>query len=321
MVSVGRIPDVPRVEDKRNRMIPTLCAICGGGTDTELYKESLGRDAMTFARFSARRTPDRVHYRIVRCSKCGLLRSDPIFPEDELSRLYRGSAVTYTEEAGFAGTTYAQYLQKYLPLVPSKDRLLEIGCGNGFFLERAAALGFREVFGVEPSTRAVELAPASIRNNIRNDIFRDGLYPSGYFDVICGFQVFDHMARPNDVLDVCRRLLRPGGLALFINHDARAWSNRLLGERSPIIDVEHIYLYDRTTMPRLFQKHGFEVLSVFPVRNRYPLRYWCKMAPMPSPLKRALEVWLSHSAVGRWAVSLRAGNVGLIARSPGPENS
>lgn len=316
MVPVGRVRPVQRVDDYRDRMIQTRCAICEtDSADQELYDETLGQAAATFQRFSARRTPDRVHYRIVQCRECGLLRSNPILPDGELARLYQGSTMTYLDEAAFAGSTYAHYLRRYMTFAPGKDRLLEIGCGNGFFLEQALALGFHEVHGVEPSRQAVELASPQLRNNIRNDIFRDGLFPAGYFDVVCAFQVFDHMAHPNEVLQACNRTLKPGGVALFINHDSGAFPNRLFGERSPIIDVEHIYLYNRETMRHIFSKNGFDVLDVFPVRNRYPLSYWCKMAPLPSALKSRLLGFLQGSRLGQWTMSLKAGNLGLVARS------
>jgi 2-polyprenyl-3-methyl-5-hydroxy-6-metoxy-1,4-benzoquinol methylase len=319
MVPVGGSRPVERVVENRVGMIQTECAICGVSQPViEVYDQTFEHGDATFARFSARRTPDRIHYRIVRCARCGLLRSDPVLPDGELARLYEGSEVTYTEEALFAGATYEQYLRKYLPMVPAKRSLLEIGCGNGYFLERALHLGFHEAHGVEPSKHAIELAPAHLRSNIVNDVFRDGLYPSGYFDVVCAFQVFDHVAHPNEMLQACRRILKPGGLALFINHDAGAWTNRFLGELSPIVDVEHIYLYDTETMRRIFCKHGFDVRATFSVRNQYPLYYWCKMAPLPSFLKSKLTEKLHHAAIRRWAVSLKVGNLGLVASSPGP---
>jgi hypothetical protein len=98
----------------------------------------------------------------------------------------------------------------------------------------------------------------------------------------------------------------------LIHHDAGAWTHRLLGERSPIIDVEHIYLYDRRTMARILAKNGFEVLRVFPVRNRYPLYYWSGMAPLPSAVKRRLVPRLRSSAMGRLAVAWNAGNLGIV---------
>jgi SAM-dependent methyltransferase len=291
----------------------TLCAICDTDRwDRQVYAASLGADAFTSERFSARRLPDRVHYRMVRCRNCGLLRSDPIVDESETARLYAASEFTYAQEASFAGETYARYLRELIPLLPAQDRLLEIGSGSGFFLERALDLGFAEVVGVEPSLNAVEAAAPRVRDHIRIGCFRDGLFPAGYFSIVCGFQVFDHLANPNETLEACRRVLRPGGVILLIHHDAGAWTNRILGERSPIIDVEHIYLYNRQTMSRILAKNGFEVLRVLAVRNCYPISYWASLAPLPSGLKRRLVPVLRGSALGRCAVAWNAGNLGIV---------
>lgn len=291
----------------------TLCAICDTDRwDQLMYAEALGDGAFTSERFSARREPDRVHYRMVRCRNCGLIRSDPVLEEKELAGLYEASQLTYAPEAEFAGETYAGYLRGALPLAPARDRLLEIGCGSGFFLERALDLGFAEVCGVEPSREAVEAASPRVRHAIRQDSFRAGLFPGGQFSVVCGFQVFDHLANPNETLQECRRVLRPGGLILLIHHDVGAWTHRLLGERSPIIDVEHIYLYDRLTMPRILAKNSFEILRVFSVRNRYPIYYWTGMAPIPAGVKHRLVPRLRNSALGRRAVAWNAGNLGIV---------
>jgi SAM-dependent methyltransferase len=299
-------------------MIHTQCAICESDTsDDELYADRLGMGAATYGRFSARRQPDRIHYRMVRCRNCGLVRSDPVLPEEELDRLYRGSAFIYEEESVFARLTYARYLRECLPQFKGRARMLEIGCGNGFFQEKALELGFAEAHGVEPSREAVEAAPTAVRDHIKNDLFREGLYPPGWFSLICGFQVLDHLTHPNEVLRACRTLLEPGGVALFINHDAGAWTNRLLGERSPIIDIEHTYLYNKKTMASIFRKNGFEVLRIFPVRNEYPLAYWCKMAPMPAWLKTRVLPTVKRSRFGRWIIPMRAGNLGILARAGG----
>jgi 2-polyprenyl-3-methyl-5-hydroxy-6-metoxy-1,4-benzoquinol methylase len=291
----------------------TLCALCeSDGWDQQLYPEKLPPGSFTGERFSARRMPDRVHYRMVRCGNCGSLRSDPVLSDDELAGLYSASRVTYGEEAAYAGDTYAAYLRDCLALTSARGRLLEIGCGTGFFLERALDLGFSEVHGVEPSRDAIEQASARVRAHIRDDCFREGLYPENFFDIICGFQVFDHLTHPNEVLQACRRALRPRGLVFWIHHDLGAWTHRLLGEASPIIDVEHVYLFDQKTMGRMLAKNGFKVLRVFRVRNRYPLHYWTSLAPLPSAFKRGLLPILRHTALGRIALSWNAGNFGIV---------
>jgi SAM-dependent methyltransferase len=295
-------------------VIPTECAICGPAAPSrELYPSTLP-ETISPDRFSARIVPDRVHHRMVRCVACSLVRSDPILPEEEIARLYAGSAFGYADEAVFARATYGRHLRESLALAPGRTRLLEIGCGDGFFLEEALACGFQEVAGVEPSRDAVDRARPDLRERIRNDLFREGLFPPDHFDVACGFQVLDHLVKPRAALAACRTALRPGGLALFINHDIGAITHRILGERSPVIDVEHIYLYDRRTIARLFEACGFEVLRVFSVANTYPLHYWFKLAPVPTALKSRLLPWLRGAAIGRLTVELRAGNLGIVAR-------
>lgn len=59
--------------------------------------------------------------------------------------------------------------------------------------------------------------------------------PTNHFDVICGFQVLDHVPDAAALLAACFKDLKPGGLALFINHDCGGLTNRLLGALSPIV--------------------------------------------------------------------------------------
>lgn len=298
-------------------MKTTLCPICGTDRfDREVYRMNFDPGALDDRIFSARRLPDRLHYRMVRCMGCGLLRSNPILPVEELARLYEGSHFTYAAEAVFTCRTYGSYLRRALSLVREKRRLLEIGCGSGFFLEEALRQGFQSVEGIEPSKEAVAHARAGIRENIRLGLYDRSSFAPGRFDAICAFQVFDHVPDQAAMLEACREHLRPGGVALFINHDCGALSARILGERSPIVDVEHTALFDQATMRRIFERAGFQVRRVFPVRNTYPLDYWARLAPLPRGPKARFLSFLESTHLGGVPLTLQAGNLGLVATRP-----
>ena len=44
-------------------------------------------------------------------------------------------------------------------------------------------------------------------------------------------------------------------------------------------DIEHIYLFDKRTIRRIFDTNGFEVVGVANLRNSYTLGYAAKMFP------------------------------------------
>ncbi len=298
----------------------TRCAICGTlGNATELYPANFDQTALTPAVFSARRLPDRIHFRLVRCDSCGLIRSDPIVDPELLHRLYARSSFDYAGEVDNLRRTYGGYLERVRRLGRGES-LLEIGCGNGFFLDAARRRGFTEVRGVEPSAAAVEEAPADLRPWITCDIMRPGLFAAASFDVICLFQVFDHVPEPAALLEECYRVLRPGGMVLCLNHNATALSARLLGAKSPIIDIEHTYLYSPDTLRRLFTAAGFGVVESGRAWNRYSLHYLARIVPLPARLKAGVLRLLHDSRIGRLPLLVPLGNLYQIARKPDHES-
>lgn len=143
--------------------------------------------------------------------------------------------------------------------------------------------------------------------------------------MVCMFQVFDHFPDPRGVLSACREALRQGGLVLAINHNVEAMSAQLLGERSPIFDIEHTFLWSPGTMSRIFRDAGFEILMAGSVLNRFSLAYLAHLSPLPTALKRTALACLEAIGLARLSLSLPLGNLFLVARKAGnlppfPEN-
>jgi SAM-dependent methyltransferase len=294
------------------------CALCDTeGNATEIYPANFKADAFSPAIFSARRLPDRVHYRIVKCKTCGLVRSDPVADPTVVADLYRRSTFDYADEVDNLRRTYGYYLKKLDKFTGGRGAILEIGCGSGFFLEQARAQGYAEVRGVEPSSEAVARAELSVRHSIECDVLRPGLFEPESFQVICMFQVFEHLLHPASALGECWRLLKNGGLLLILNHNIEAISTRLLGERSPIIDLEHAYLYSPGTLARLLQERGFLVRRSGVAWNVYSLRYLARLLPLPRRFKQTLLSALQAMGIGRIRLAVPLGNFYMVAQKPG----
>jgi SAM-dependent methyltransferase len=298
-------------------MIHTVCPIDGTDEhDVEVYKANFDVSRVSVETYSPKRLPERIYYRMVRNTRTGTLRADPILDDETVMRLYREAKTNRDDMVGFAAATYLEYLNRALAVLPDKRGVLEIGCGSGFFLEAILDKGFAAVKGVEPSADAVAKAASAVRPHIVEGGFEEGLFGADEFSLVCCFQVLEHLLRPNEVLAECRKILAPGGVMYWICHDVGSFFARALGTRSPIVHVQHVALYDRKTIARLFEKNGFEVIEVFGVRNKYPLSYWWQLLPAPAWAHRAVTKALGVTRLGRMPVGANFGNMGIIARKP-----
>jgi hypothetical protein len=102
--------------------------------------------------------------------------------------------------------------------------------------------------------------------------------------------------------------LRSGGALVTVTHDHRSVVNRLLGRRSPIVDIEHMQLFGAKSIERLFASAGFGDVGSRSFVNRYALRYWFRLAPLPAGWKRRLDRTLRRPTLVRIKVGVNVGN-------------
>ena len=287
--------------------------------EQELYPSNVTEADLNTAVFSARRLPDKLHGRVVRCQKCGLVYTNPQVDTEYLSKLYERSTYTYEGEEYYIRRTYKRELGRLLPMLRDRSTplsYLDIGCGNGFMLQAAKELGFADPWGVEPSTHAIERAHPSVQGLILQGMFSLSLLGEKRFDAISCFQALDHIPDPASFVEEVFRALKPGGAVLFVNHNIASLTARILKERCPMIDIEHTFLHTPSTMRSLFEREGFVDIRIHSVRNDYPLHYWAHLLPAPAWLKKPVMRVLRRSFLGRIVLPLYAGNLGLIARKP-----
>src|SRR5215510_4105076 len=265
------------------------CLFCQASENIEeLYPRNFSIDDLTPEVFSARQNTFHFHSLVVRCRNCGLVFSRSILSDEALAYLYSKSKVTFSEYTQIIRKDYWACLEQFMGGA-EKGSALEIGCSTGFFLDELLERGFREVHGVEPSVEAIEMASPQVKPNITSGFFKAGLFEEKKFGLVCSFQTLDHLSDPLDVVSVARDILKPGGLAYFITHNVDGLQARLLGEKSPIIDVEHIYLFNKKTLRRLLETARFQVLGVGNIANSYPLDYWLRMFPFSRGVKGTLR--------------------------------
>jgi SAM-dependent methyltransferase len=287
------------------------------GNYAVVYKSNFSYSDFTSEVFSARRMPDVIHYQIVRCKNDNLVRSCPVYDSSVVESLYKSSKLNYTEQIDNLTASYLIVLDKVLPKLTKDAGILEVGCGNGFMLKALLARGYGNLYGVEPSADAVAKADEKIRDKIAVGFLKDGVYKSGTFDFIFFFQTLDHIYDPVQFLRICYDLLIPGGFVLALNHDVGSLSARILGERSPIIDIEHTHLYSKETIRKLFCKCGFSPIEVYSPQNIISLKYLLWLMPLV-PKTAKLKLLNSKSRIISWLakqkIRLKLGNLCIIGQ-------
>jgi SAM-dependent methyltransferase len=296
--------------------IQRTCPLCGGEDATVMAEATIDERKLTASAFASRKLPEYMHSRMVECRLCGMLYANPVLRQEALAEAYEDASFDSGAESQLAAVTYTALLEPHLNTLPSRKSALDIGAGDGAFVEQLLAQGFTEVVGVEPSKAPIEAAKPSIRGYLKCGIFAPEQFAPESFDLITCFQVIEHVWDPAKIARDALGLLRPGGLFFLVAHDRRAFSARVMGTKSPIFDIEHVQLFDRSTGTALLRNAGFASIKVSSVRNKYPIDYWLKLFPLPRLVKSAVR-WLARiSGIGRLLLSLPAGNLAVVGQKP-----
>jgi SAM-dependent methyltransferase len=301
-----------------DRMETRTCPVCGAGSDRAavFLEASFDPARLTASSFASRKTPEFMSYRLLRCMGCEIVYAAAAPPAEMLARVYAAADYDSSEEAALAADTYAAALAPAIAALPRRGRVLDIGTGTGVLLERLLDAGFAEAVGVEPSAAAIAGAAVAVRGLIREGVFVEADFEPESFDLICCFQTLEHVPDPRALVRSCARLLRPGGALALVTHDYAAPLNRLLGRRSPIIDIEHLQLFCRPSLDWLLHDAGLPPWEIRVLVNRYPLRYWLRLTPLPGRLKRAVAGLLALAGLDRVRLGINVGNLLAIGLRP-----
>ena len=135
--------------------------------------------------------------------------------------IYERMAATEQVHWWFAGRrVILDHLLKSLRL-PPESRILEVGCGTGGNI--AMLRNYGSVAAMELDSFAREHARAAMKMEVASGSLPDDLpYADRKFDLICLFDVLEHVERDQEALCKLRERLAPNGL-LIITVPAYQW--------------------------------------------------------------------------------------------------
>jgi SAM-dependent methyltransferase len=300
-----------------NRRIDRKCPLCETTKIVRtVVKDTFDEAKLSSFSFSSRKSPEQMHFRMVLCAECCLLYASPIPVLDWFQDEYEKADFNAEEESAQAASTYSEYLMAFLGKLPDLKGALDIGAGDGTFIEKLVEAGLEGVAGVEPSLRPVSLAKPEIRPLIRTEFFDVNNFEPSSFSLITCFQTLEHLPEPKKLFEDVFTLLRPGGMFYTVSHDYASFTTKILGSRSPIFDIEHLQLFSPKSLSYCYRKSGFINVEISPLVNSYNLSYLLKLMPMPHGLKAILSGIFDKTGLGGVILPLRLGNMFAVGFKP-----
>jgi len=157
---------------------------------------------------------DREH-RIVRCKRCGLVYANPRQGKDDLKKIYsKDYFLNYYIENRESRLKYFRRLFQEIPIEKREGRILDVGCGVGFFLKVAEDCGW-ETYGVEPACYAAEFGQKEYGLNIYCGLLGEAHYEDSFFDVVTIWDVFCSVHDPMSILKEVFRMLKDDGTVVI----------------------------------------------------------------------------------------------------------
>jgi 2-polyprenyl-3-methyl-5-hydroxy-6-metoxy-1,4-benzoquinol methylase len=209
-----------------------------------------------------------------RCASCGTIYMSPR-PGEKLMADYYANSENYAywakhifpaSEAARREKIHKPWLERVLGYCHAhgvaQGALLEVGPGFGTFAEVALRSGaFARVAAIEPTP---ELAAACRARGIdvveRRVEEAAGL--AGTADVVCAFEVIEHLFAPRRFVEAMQPIVRPGGLLILSCPNGEGFDVATLGAAALAVDAEHVNLFNPRALAGLLERGGFEVVDV-----------------------------------------------------------
>lgn len=251
------------------------CNLCGADHYEVLYKRTESaikkKNDQNYLITQARIIPP---VRIVKCLKCGLIYVNPReITRDILIKYEEMGDEDYLKEEMGRRISSMVILKKLRRYKRRGNKLLEIGCAAGFFLDEAKKEGW-DTYGAEISKWAVNYAKDRFGLNIFCGTLKRANFSEGYFDVIILKDTLEHLTDPKGTLLEIRRILKPEGTLYINTPNIDSLTSRIFKARWWGLNQFHLYYFTRITLSRLLKAAGLKAITWGRYSRTFSLSYW-----------------------------------------------
>jgi len=210
----------------RARAPSEFVCMCCGGQQSEVFLS----DCADFYLHK----PDVVSYHS--CASCGLVQQHPV-PRD-VSSYYDDYPVHQRRSSAYSWFRRVLMSSVYLPPRnwKSGSRLLDFGCGDGWYVEWCKEAGL-DIVGFEPSAPHARALSERVGVPVLSDVDELRTRYAACFDVITLHFVVEHLIDLKTTFDLLATLLKPGGSIRYVVPNIDSWEFRLFRRRWHSLDA------------------------------------------------------------------------------------
>ena len=208
------------------------------------------------------------------CTNCQTIFMNPLPTKDSMDEYYATSrCYEYWSKNIFPDSADAR---TELICKPSLERIrkelkpymntqrssaLEIGPGFGLFASYCAKeKAFSSYEVVEPTPSLAAHAREIGLNTHETNI--ESFKPNKNYQVVLAFEVLEHIFDPYSTIKAINNFLDKGGFFIGSFPNGLGFDTQMLGAHCPSVDNEHVNLFSPKGVTHLFNKNGFEIISI-----------------------------------------------------------
>lgn len=208
-------------------------------------------------------------FNLVKCKQCGLIYVNPRLPDNKLSDLYQQEYYSsYSDDASEESKRREKTfkveiteLEKVTKKLGLGKKILDVGCGGGFFLDSLDDSW--EKHGSEINPVAAKSGKDKFGINIFQGKLKDANFPDETFDVVKMRGIIEHLPDPLSELYQVHRILRKGGLLTINTPNIGSICGKIYGEKFRMVcPTHHIYYFSTKTLSLMLKKAGFKVCKI-----------------------------------------------------------
>ena len=212
-------------------------------------------------------------FSICKCASCDFLFTNPRPDQQHIGQYYNSKNYISHQDASSNLTNFIYKLVRKYTLrqkvgwinenAKTKGRLLDFGCGTGYFLKAAEKDGWKAV-GYEPNSTASSIAVK--KNNLR--IYEDlaELENEKKFDAITLFHVLEHVHDLEGTLHFLLSKLKQRGNLYIAVPNYNSYDAAIYKENWAALDVpRHLYHFTTATMQTLAKQYELKIKAIRPM--------------------------------------------------------